>query len=78
MFANELAAINQAGGGVGLNGSSSILDQNNIQQKSDNAQLVGAIASAVAVGAEKGTNSGSQKGIVSLSDNRKVMEDAKF
>jgi hypothetical protein len=54
------------------------LDQNNIQQKSDNAQLVGAIASAVAVGAEKGTNSGSQKGIVSLSDNRKVMEDAKF
>lgn len=78
MFANELAAINQAGGGVGLNGASNILNQNMLQERADNSQLVTAIAEAVAVGSEIGTSKGSQKGIVGLSDNRKVMQDAKF
>ena len=78
MFANELAAINQAGGGVGLNGASNILNQNMLQERADNSQLVSAIAEAVAVGSEIGTSKGSQKGIVELSDNRKVMQDAKF
>lgn len=78
MFANELAAINQAGGGVGLNGASNILNQNMIQEKADNSQLVSAIAEAVAIGSELGTSRGSQKGIVELTDNKKVMQDAKF
>jgi len=78
MFANELAAINQAGGGVGLNGASNILNQNNVQQNANNSQLVTMIAEAVAIGAEAGTNKGSQSGIKSLSNDRKVMSDAKF
>jgi len=78
MFANELSAINQAGGGVGLNGASSILNQNEIQSNVNQSQLVGMIAEAVAIGSEKGTSKGSQKGITALSDNRKIMNDAKF
>lgn len=78
MYANELAAINQAGGGVGINGASNILNQNMLQEKADNSKLVSAIAEAVAIGSELGTSKGSQKGIVELSDNRKVMADAKF
>jgi len=78
MFSNELSAINQAGGGIGLNGASNILNQNNLQSNADNSQLVAMIAEAVAVGAEAGTSKGSQKGITNLSDNRKIMKDAKF
>jgi len=78
MFANELAAINQAGGGVGLNGASNILNQNDLNNNANNSQLVSMIAEAVAVGAEKGTSKGSQSGIKELSNDRKVMADAKF
>jgi hypothetical protein len=78
MFANQLSAINQAGGGVGLNGASNIGIQNDIQSRSDSSQMAETIANAVRIGAERGTSSGSQKGLVSLSDNRKVMADAKF
>ena len=78
MYANELSKINQAGGGVGLNGASNIQTQNNIQQGADNSQLVTAIAEAVAIGAEAGSSKGSAKGITGLSDNRKIMSDAKF
>lgn len=78
MFANELSAINQAGGGVGLNGASNILNQNEISQNVNNSQMAQMIAEAVAIGAESGTSKGSQKGIIGLSDNRKIMNDAKF
>lgn len=78
MFANELSAINQAGGGVGLNGASNILNQNEVQNSANNSQMVSMIAEAVAVGAEAGTKSGSQSGIKELSNDRKVMADAKF
>lgn len=78
MFANELSRINQAGGGVGLNGASSILNQNQIDSNVNNSQLAQIIAEAVAVGAEAGTSKGSKNGIRSLSDDRKVMADAKF
>lgn len=78
MFASELAAINQAGGGVGLNGTSNILSQNEIQTNVNNSQMAQMIAEAVAIGAEAGTSKGAQNGIVGLSDNRKVIEDAKF
>lgn len=78
MFPRELAAINQAGGGVGLNGSSNILTQNEITQSVNNSQMAQMIAEAVALGAEVGTAKGSQQGIVDLSDNRNVMNNAKF
>lgn len=78
MFANELAAINQAGGGVGINGASNILNQNQIDNNVNNTQMAQMISEAVAVGAELGTSKGSQNGIRSLSDDRKVMADAKF
>jgi hypothetical protein len=78
MFANELSAINQAGGGVGLNGASNILNQNSIEKNVNNSQLASMIAEAVAIGAEVGTSKGAKSGIVNLSDNRKIMSDAKF
>lgn len=78
MFANELSAINQAGGGVGLNGASNILNQNEVQNNASNSQMAQMIAEAVAIGAEAGTKSGSQTGIKELSNDRKVMQDAKF
>lgn len=78
MFPNELAAINQAGGGVGLNGSSNVLTQNSIEQNVNNSQMAQMIAQAVAIGAEAGTSKGSQNGIKGLSQDRKVMADAKF
>jgi hypothetical protein len=78
MFANELSAINQAGGGVGLNGASNILNQNSVQNSANNSQLVSMIAEAVAIGAEAGTSRGSRDGIKGLSDDRKIMNDAKF
>lgn len=78
MFANELSAINQAGGGVGINGASNILNQNDLNNNANNSQMVQMIAEAVAIGAEAGTKSGSQSGIKELSNDRKVMADAKF
>ena len=78
MYANELSAINKAGGGVGLNGSSNILNQNSIETNANNSQMAAMIADAVAIGAEAGTSKGSAKGITNLSDNRKIMADAKF
>lgn len=78
MFANELSAINQAGGGVGINGASNILNQNEVQNNANNSQLVSMIAEAVALGAEAGTAKGSQSGIKELSNDRKVMANAKF
>jgi len=78
MFANELSAINQAGGGVGINGASNILNQNDLSNNANNSQMVQMIAEAVAIGAEAGTKSGSKSGIKELSNDRKVMADAKF
>lgn len=78
MFARELSAINQAGGGVGINGSSNILAQKEINNNVSNSQMVEMIANAVAIGAEAGASKGTQSGMVGLSDNRKVMSDAKF
>lgn len=78
MYASELSSINKAGGGVGLNGSSNILNQNEIKNNVNNSQMAQMIAEAVAIGSELGTSKGSQKGIIGLSDNRKIMSDAKF
>lgn len=78
MYASELSSINKAGGGVGLNGASNILNQNEIKNNVNNSQMASMIAEAVAVGAEAGTSKGSQQGMIGLSDNRKIMQDAKF
>ncbi len=78
MYASELSSINKAGGGVGLNGASNILNQNEIKNNANNSQMAAMIAEAVAIGAEAGTSKGSAKGITGLSDNRKIMNDAKF
>lgn len=76
MFPQLLSAINMAGGGDGISSNSVI--QNNIQNSADSSQMVTAIAEAVAIGAEMGTAAGSQRGITNLSDNRQVMNNAKF
>ena len=78
MFANELSAINQAGGGVGINGASNILNQNDLNNNANNAQMAQMIAEAVAIGAEAGTAKGAKNGMVEASDNRKIQLDAKF
>jgi len=78
MFANELSAINQAGGGVGLNGASNILNQNDLNNNANNSQLALMIAEAVAIGAEAGTAKGAKNGMVEASDNRNVQLYAKF
>lgn len=81
MFPNLLAEINKAGGGVGLNGetaSGSAFIQNDITAQANNTQMAELIADAVMLGAEKGTAQGSERGLTNLSDNRKVMNDAKF
>ena len=70
--------VSTAGGGVGINGASNILNQNSVQSSANNSQMVQMIAEAVAIGAESGTKSGSQSGIKELSNDRKVMADAKF
>ncbi len=81
MFPNEIAAINQAGGGVGMfgmQGSSSAMMQETVRTNADNAINMDAIAEAVMLGAAMGTESGSQKGLVGLAENRKIQNDAKF
>lgn len=81
MFPQEIAAINQAGGGVGLygyQGSSSLMMQESIRNNSDNTQAAQEIANAVYIAAKLGTAQGSQSGIKDLSTDRQIMIDAKF
>lgn len=78
MFPNELSAINQAGGGVGLNASSNVTQQNEIQKRADDSKMLEAMAEAVAIGAEKGTNKGSQEGMIGLSEHREIIKNAQF
>lgn len=79
MFPNEIAAINQAGGGVGLNGlqgSSSAMVQESL--KSNSGIDTGAIAEAVYLAAKSGTYDGSKTGIKDLSTDRQIQNDARF
>lgn len=64
--------------GVPGYGSSSTLVQNNLDQNANNAMMSQMIADAVMIGAERGTANGSERGLIGLSDNRKIMENAKF
>jgi hypothetical protein len=81
MFPNEIAAINQAGGGVGLNGlqgSSSAMMQETVRINAENSINSQEIANAVYLAAKLGTAEGSQSGIKGLSTDRQIMTDAKF
>lgn len=76
MFPELLSAINQMGGGVGLNASSSILSQQSITQGADNSEMSAVIANAVYEGSLMGTMRGSESGIVGLSNNRQIQANA--
>lgn len=79
MFPNTLGALNQLGGGVGLDGTlSSIIAQQGVSDKANSAFNIDAMAEAVAKGAAIGTAKGAADGMIGLSDNRKVMADAKI
>ena len=81
MFPQEIAAINQAGGGTGLNGlqgSSSAMVQESLRTTSDNRQMAQEIANAVYLASVLGTKEGSQSGIRDLSSDRQIMKDATF
>lgn len=68
-----------AGVGVpGFGGSGSAVVQNNLESSANNAMMATMIADAVMVGAERGTARGSESGLIGLSDNRQIMENAKF
>lgn len=76
MFPNTLSAINMLGGGDGAEGSAVV--QNSILQDALGGNFIASIAEAVAVGAAEGTKQGSAEGITGLSENRQIMNDAKF
>lgn len=76
MFPELLSQINQLGGGVGLNASSSIMSQQSITQGADNSQMSSVIANAVYEGSLMGTMRGSESGIVGLSNNRNIQANA--
>ena len=81
MFPNLLGAMNQMGGGVGLNGmtaSESGLIQNNISSATNNEAFIASISEAVYIATLNGSSQGSEKGLTNLSDNRQIMENAKF
>lgn len=79
MFPNTLSAINQAGGGVGLDSNlASTIAQNDITERVDNTMNIAMIAEAVAQGAAVGTERGSAKGIKDLATDRQIQQNAKF
>ncbi len=81
MFPQEIAAINQAGGGVGLNGlqgSSSLMMQETLRSNADSSSNAQMIAEAVYMASLKGTAEGSKTGIKDLSTDRQIMMDARF
>jgi len=78
MFPELLGAINQIGGGVGVNGSTSSIIQDQIGSNASSQQTAQIMADAVYQATLLGTAQGASKGIVDLTDNRQVMENAKF
>lgn len=70
---------NLANAGVsGFSASGSSFIQNEITSNANNTAMAEMIAEAVQIGAERGTASGSEKGMTNLSDNRQIQIDAKF
>jgi len=74
-----IGASNLASAGVsGFSASGSSFVQNELTNTANNQAMAEMIADAVQIGAERGTASGSEKGLTNLSDNRQIMENAKF
>lgn len=62
----------------GFSASGSSFVQNELTNTANNSAMAEMIAEAVQIGAERGTSSGSEKGLTNLSNNRQIMENAKF
>jgi len=78
MFPELLGAINQVGGGVGVDGSTSSIIQDRIGSNASSQQSAQIIAEAVYQATLLGTAQGTTKGLVDLTDNRQVMQNAKY
>lgn len=87
MFAGLLSQINMAGGGiplaengrlVGGNITNNSIVQNTIRDGINPEGMIDAIENAVERGATRGTEYGSQEGIIGLSENRNVQQASTF
>lgn len=84
MFASELSAINQAGGGRKLFAAGGVVSgklagiQKSIAPKTDYDFMAKSIGEAVANGAAVGTRNGSRDGIENLNSNIKIKAGANF
>lgn len=87
MFAGLLSQINMAGGGiplaengrlVGGNITNNSIIQNTIRDGINPEGMIDAIENAVERGATRGTEYGSQEGIIGLSENRNVQQISTF
>lgn len=70
-------AINITGQGVNL-GSSNVNVQNQVEDSASNATMIEQMSISVYEATKAGTSEGSQEGIVNLSANRQIQNDAKF
>lgn len=74
-----IGTANLANAGVpGFSASGSAFVQNELSSSVNTEAMAEMIADAVQLGAERGTASGSERGLTNLSDNRQIMENAKF
>jgi len=78
MFPELLGAINQAGGGIGLDGNTSSIIQDNMSNTAVNNAMAEMVADAVYRGSLLGAAEGTNKGLIDASDNRNVQNNAKF
>ena len=84
LFAKELSAINEAGGGRKLFATGGVVGgkvasvQNSIGTGVDYEVMANVMKEAVASGAAVGTSTGSREGIENLNSNIKIQEGANF
>ena len=84
MFARELSAINEAGGGKKIFAKGGVVSgnlagiQNSVGGGQDFSALTEAIQEAVATGSAQGTATGSQQGMENLNSNIKIKQGANF
>lgn len=84
MFARELSAINEAGGGKKIFAKGGVISgnlagiQNSVGGGQDFSALTEAIQEAVATGSAQGTATGSRQGMENLNSNIKIKQGANF
>lgn len=84
LYARELSAINQAGGGIplakngGVIGSNLATVQNSFTQSIDFTEMANIIGEKVLEGSALGTQNGSEQGFENLSQSRKIANGANF